>query len=54
LREPDLERICSKKRSEARKRHAVTVELADAVAHHFRRRPRPAPQAAGAVLPQPA
>jgi uncharacterized protein VirK/YbjX len=49
LREPDLERICSKKRSEARKRHAVAVELDDAVAHHFRGRPRVAPQPAAAA-----
>lgn len=33
--ELDLERICSKKRSEARKRHGLTVELADAITRHF-------------------
>ena len=48
--ELDLERICSKKRSEARKRHAVTVELADALTRNFLPRPpalvpRPAPVA---------
>jgi hypothetical protein len=36
----DLERICSKKRSEARKRHQLTVELADCVTQNFCQRPR--------------
>ncbi|MDL2355945.1 MAG: DUF535 family protein [Pseudomonadota bacterium] len=35
----DLERICSKKRSEARKRHALASELSAAVARHFCGRP---------------
>jgi uncharacterized protein VirK/YbjX len=43
LAAPDLERICSKKRSEARKRHAVAAELADAVGRHFCVPPRPSP-----------
>lgn len=36
----DLERICSKKRSEARKRHAMAMELADAIKRNVCVRPQ--------------
>jgi uncharacterized protein len=51
LAAPDMARICSKKRSEARKRHALAVELADAVVQHFCARPRPAPLADSRAYP---
>jgi uncharacterized protein VirK/YbjX len=39
IQPPDLEKICSKKRSEARKRHNLAMELATEVARNFCVRP---------------
>jgi uncharacterized protein VirK/YbjX len=46
IQPPDLEKICSKKRSEARKRHALTVDLTTEVARNFCARPQFVPSIA--------
>ena len=49
IRPPDLERICSKKRSEARKRHHLALELANEITRNFCGRPQFMPAMAGTI-----